>query len=181
MAPPRESPQPESGGGMADAAAAEAPASAGLLPEIRLGSEGESPALLLAFPDPAAGVPEAPPGGYRDICGQWVLDMSADAYGLTNCHIFLERDGTISSPPDYDQTFRIADSGYAWQAGERSFTASLQMVLKMGPEGSPVPVRMDLAGKGAEDMREVRGTFTAQPSGEAFAFYAQQGAFVMLR
>ena len=179
-APPREASPARSGEEGAGAPQEEA-ASAGALPEIRLAGEGGSPALTLVFADPAAGVPEAPSGGYADICGPWVLEMSAPAYGIENCHLLLERDGTISSPPDYDPAFRIADSSYAWRAGERSFSASFQALMMLGPGQSLVPLRMDLAGEVAEGMDEIRGTFTAQPGGEAHALYAQQGSFSLLR
>lgn len=155
--------------------------SEGQQPEITPGSGGESPGLLIEFPDPAGGFPEAPPGGYGDICGQWILDMSGAAYGLANCHIVLNEDGTISSPPDYDQVFHIAASTYSWQAGDRAFTAAIQLMLKMGPGQVLVPVQVDLAGEAAENMKEISGSFTAQPQGEAYAPYAQQGGFRMHR
>ena len=65
-------------------------------PTITPGEVGQSPGIVVDFPDPSSQSPEAPPGGYGDIYGHWVLDMSGSAYGLTNCHIFLEDNGTIS-------------------------------------------------------------------------------------
>jgi hypothetical protein len=137
--------------------------------------------VVVDFPDPQQGIPEAPAGGYEDVSGHWILDMSGYAYGLTNCHIFLEEDGTISSPPDYAQVFEIAYSTYTWEEGSPSFTASLQLMLMMSSSQVLNPVRVELAGTVSDSLLEINGDFTAEPQGEPYAPYAQQGTFVMHR
>jgi hypothetical protein len=145
-------------------------------------TQGSAPGTVVEFPEPVTSEPETPPpGGYTDICGHWVLDMSGPAYGLTNCHIVLNEDGTISSPPEYDQVFRISASTYSWQEGDTAFSASLQLVLKMGSGQVQVPVQVELAGNVDESMLEIMGNFTASPQGEAYAPYFQQGGFTMQR
>ncbi|MBN2026392.1 MAG: hypothetical protein JW854_06520 [Actinobacteria bacterium] len=150
-------------------------------PTITPGTGGQTPGVVVDFPDPAGESPQAPAAGYEDICGHWSLDMSGSAYGLTNCHIFLEEDGTISSPPDYDQVFEIAFSSYTWKKGSPSFAASLQLMLKMSSSQVLIPVQIELAGTVSDSLAEVNGDFTAEPQGEPYAPYGQQGTFVMHR
>lgn len=154
----------------------------GQQPLITPGTGEQAPGVVVEFPEPAGITPEEPPpGGYRDIYGHWVLDMSGSAYGLTNCHIVLNEEGTISSPPDYDQVFQIAASTFTWQEGSPAFSASLQLILKMSSGQVTIPVQVDLAGNVAGSMLAITGSFTASPQGEAYAPYAQQGDFSMLR
>ncbi len=161
----------------------EAPAQdSGEQPTTAPGTGEGAPATVVAFPDPADGGTVAPPpGGHTDLTGRWVLEMSGDAYGFTNCHITLNADGTISSPPEYDQVFQIMTSAYTWREGDAAFSASLQFVLKLGQGQVAVPVRMELAGNVAGSMLEISGEFTAEPEGEAYALYFQQGGFSMRR
>ena len=155
--------------------------SGGNSPTITPGTEGQTPGVVVDFPDPVVESPETPADGYEDIYGHWILDMSGSAYGLTNCHIFLEEDGTISSPPDYDQVFEIAFSSYTWEKGSPSFVASLQLMLRMSSSQVLVPVQIELAGTVSDSLVEVNGDFIAEPQGEPYAPYAQQGTFVMHR
>ncbi len=148
---------------------------------ITPGAGGRTPGVVVDFPDPVTETPDNPPGGYEDICGHWVLDMSGSAYGLANCHIFLEEDGTVSSPQDYAQVFEIAASSYSWEKGNPSFAASLQVMLKMASSQVLIPVRIELAGTVGDRLLEINGDFTAEPQGEPYAPYAQQGTFVMHR
>jgi hypothetical protein len=151
-------------------------------PTMTPGDGGSAPGIVIDFPDPAGVVPEPPPpGGYGDVGGRWILDMSGSAYGLTNCHIILNEDGTISSPPDYDQVFHIAASSYRWRGGDPSFSASLQLMLKMGSSPSLVPVQIELSGIVSGSLLEISGDFTASPQGEIYAPYGQTGAFRMHR
>jgi len=150
-------------------------------PTITPGTEGQTPGMVVDFPDPVGESPEAPAGGYEDIAGHWILDMSGSAYGLTNCHILLEEDGTISSPPDYDQVFEIASSSYTWEKGNPSFVASLQLMLKMSSSQILIPVQIELAGTVSDSLQEINGDFIANPQGEPYAPYGQQGTFVMHR
>jgi hypothetical protein len=151
-------------------------------PSITPGTGENAPGMVVEFPDPTGSGPATPPpGGYTDIRGPWILDMTGYAYGLTNCHIILNEDGTISSPPDYDQVFQIAASTYTWQEGSPAFSASLQLMLKMGSGQVLIPVQVELVGNAAESMLEITGDFTAEPQGEVYAPYAQQGDFIMHR
>ncbi len=152
-------------------------------PTMIPGTGGQAHAIVVDFPDPAGAAPETPPpGGYEDVYGRWVLDMSGSAYGLTNCHIILEENGTISSPPDYAQVFEVVASSYAWKDGNPSFTATLQLILKMGGAGGvAIPVQIEFSGTVSGPLTEMSGDFTATPQGEAYAPYAQQGTFRMRR
>jgi nitrogen fixation-related uncharacterized protein len=154
----------------------------GEAPVITPGTGGEQPGLVVDFPDPMGGAPETqPPGGYKDIYGRWVLDMTGSAYGLTNCHIVLEEGGTISTPPDYAQVFEIVASQYRWEEASPSFTASLQLIVKMSSGQVMIPVQVELTGTVSGSLVEISGDFIATPQGEAFALYTQQGAFRMYR
>ena len=151
-------------------------------PTLTPGEEENAPGIVIDFPDLSGDTPEAPPpGGYEDIYGRWVLDMTGSAYGLTNCHIFLEENGTISSPPDYSQVFEIAASSYTWGDGNPSFSASLQLMLKMASSQVLIPVQIELAGTVSDSLVEIYGDFTATPQGEPYAPYGQQGTFRMHR
>ncbi|MEW6554613.1 MAG: hypothetical protein AB1384_10040 [Actinomycetota bacterium] len=155
---------------------------AGQQPTITPGPGGDTSSIVVQFPDPAGSAPEEPPpGGYRDVYGHWVLDMTGSAYGLTNCHLVLNQDGTISSPPDYDQVFQIAASTFTWRQGDPAFSATLQLTLKMGGGQMLIPLSVELTGSVAASCAEITGEFIAEPQGEAYAPYAQQGPFTMRR
>jgi len=154
----------------------------GQAPSVTPGTGEDATGMVINFPDPEGSAPETPPPeGYTDVYGRWVLDMDGTQYGLSNCHIVLNQDGTISSPPDYSQVFEIASSSFVWQAGEPAFTASLQLMLKMSSGQMLIPVRIELRGTAADSLQEIAGDFTAEPQGEVYAPYAQQGGFVMHR
>ena len=154
----------------------------GQQPTITPGSGEDAPGVVVQFPDPVESTPEEPPpGGYKDVYGGWVLDMTGSAYGLTNCHIILNQDGTISSPPDYDQVFQIAASTFTWRQGDPAFSATMQLMLKMGGGQMLIPLKVVLTGNAANSLTEITGDFTAEPQGEAYAPYAQQGDFAMHR
>jgi hypothetical protein len=156
--------------------------SEGQQPTITPGAGENAPGVVVQFPDPADSTPEEPPpGGYKDIYGSWVLDMSGSAYGLTNCHIILNQDGTISSPPDYDQVFQIAASTFTWREGDPAFSATLGLTLKMGGGQTLIPLQVELVGSVASSFAKITGDFTAEPQGEAYAPYTQQGPFSMHR
>jgi hypothetical protein len=155
---------------------------AGQDPTISPGTEAGAPDIVVNFPDPAEGGGEEPPtGGYTDAYGHWVLDMSGSEYGLTNCHIVLEESGVISAPPDYDQVFEIVASEFSWESGSPAFTATLQLILKLGSNQGSVPVAIELSGTVAPSFEEMGGDFIATPQGEAYAPYAQRGTFTMHR
>jgi hypothetical protein len=107
--------------------------------------------------------------------------MTGSAYGLTNCHVVLEEGGTISTPPDYAQVFEIVASQYRWEEASPSFTASLQLIVKMSSGQVMIPVQVELTGTVSGSLVEISGDFIATPQGEAFALYTQQGAFRMYR
>jgi hypothetical protein len=157
------------------------PQTGGEAPVITPGTGGEQPGLLVDFPDLPGSAPEVPPtGGYENIYGRWVLDMTGSAYGLTNCHVVLEEGGTISTPPEYAQVFEIVASQYQWETGER-FTASLQLIVKVSAGRVMIAVQVELTGTVSGSLVEISGDFIATPQGEAFALYTQQGAFSMHR
>ena len=146
------------------------------------GGGGSEPDMVINFPDPADGAgEEPPPGGYTDAYGHWVLDMSGSEYGFSNCHIVLEENGAISSPPEYDPVFEIAASTYEWESGNPAFTASLQVMLKLGAGQALVPVTIELSGTVSSSFAEISGDFIATPQGEIYAPYSQRGTFVMQR
>lgn len=151
-------------------------------PTISPGTEATEPDMVVNFPDPADGADEQPPpGGYTDVFGHWVLDMSGSQYGLTNCHIVLEESGTISAPPDYDQVFEIVASEFRWESGSPAFVATLQLILKLGSNQGSVPVAIELSGTVAPSFEEIGGDFIATPQGETYTPYAQRGTFTMHR
>lgn len=146
------------------------------------GAGGDAPDIVINFPDPADGAAEEPPpGGYTDVYGHWVLDMSGSEYGFANCHIVLEENGAISSPPDYDQVFEISVSQYSWESGNPTFTASLQLMVKLGSGQALVPVTIELSGTVSSSFEEISGDFVATPQGEVYAPYSQRGVFIMQR
>ena len=133
------------------------------------------------FPDPVDGTDEpAPEGGYTDIAGAWVIDMSGSIYGLTNCHLRLEN-GEITAPDDYDQAFEIMASQYTWDREDSTFVASLQIMVKLGPNGVGIPADLELQGTVADSMDRIEGEFVAEPQGEAYAMYGERGTFTMHR
>lgn len=154
---------------------------AGQDPTISQGTGAAEPDIVVNFPDPADGGEEPPPEGYMDVYGHWVLDMSGSEYGLTNCHIVLEESGAITAPPDYDQVFDIVTSEFRWESGSPAFTATLQLILKLGSNQGSVPVAIELSGTVTPSFDGIGGDFIATPQGEAFAPYAQRGTFTMHR
>ena len=141
----------------------------------------DSSGYTVEFPDPVDGTDEpAPEGGYTDIAGGWVIDMSGYVYGLTNCHLRLEN-GEISAPDDYDMAFEIMTSRYTWDKESSSFSASLQIIVKMGNTGMSVPADLELQGTVADSLTRIEGDFHAEPQSEAYAMYSEQGTFTMNR
>jgi hypothetical protein len=149
---------------------------------INPGGQGNAPDMVVNFPDPAGETTEnPPPGGYQNVYGHWVLEMYGAQYGLANCHINVNEDGTISAPPDYVQVFEISFSEYAWAEGDPSFSASLQLVVKLGSSQTLVPVKVELTGSVSDSFEEITGEFTAEPVNESYAPYSQRGEFGMHR
>ena len=77
--------------------------------------------------------------------------------------------------------FEIAASSYSWEDGNPSFSASLQVMLKMASSQVLIPVSIELVGTVDGAFVEINGDFAAEPQGELYAPYAQQGTFVMHR
>ena len=148
---------------------------------ITISPADNSSGYVVVFPDPADGTDEpAPEGGYTGIAGAWVIDMSGSIYGLTNCHLLLEN-GEISAPDDYDQAFEIMASQYSWDKEGSTFNASLQVMVKLGPDGTGVPANLELQGTVADSLDRIEGDFLAEPQGEAYAIYGERGTFFMHR
>ena len=146
------------------------------------GGGGNAPDLVVQFPNPAVGVNTGPPrGGYQDVSGQWVMEMSGSNYGLQNCYLSLEESGAITAPGDYDYVFQIMGSEYRWEQGDPAFNATLQLAVKMGSNQTLIPVKVELSGQVSGSLSEIEGDFTATPQGNAYAVYAQQGRFKMHR
>lgn len=144
--------------------------------------ENGSPGLLVRFPDPQDWEAEPlPESGYTDLCGHWVLETEGSPYALSNCHLMLNRDGTVTTPEGYDPVFEIARSEYHWAPGEASFRARLQMVLKMGSSSTTVPVEIQLLGSVSGSLRDIIGCYQAIPLGEAYSSHVQQGGFRLHR
>lgn len=142
---------------------------------------GEATRLVFRFPDPASGVPAAPPSGaYENIRGHWVLDMRGAMYGISNCHLVLEEDGTISAPGDYSPVFEVSRSEYRYEDANRSFEATLSVMLRMGVD-TTIPLDIHLSGKASTSLGEITGSFDAVPQGEMYFAYGQQGGFRMCR
>ena len=140
-----------------------------------------SSGYTVEFPDPEDSTEEpAPEGGYTDIAGTWVIDMSGSIFGLTNCHLRLEN-GEISAPDDYDMAFEIVASQYTWDESSSSFSASLDIIVKLGYTDESVPANLELQGTVADSLTQIDGDFVAEPQGEAYVIYAEQGAFNMHR
>jgi len=133
------------------------------------------------FPDPVDGTDEpAPEEGYTDIAGAWVIDMSGSIYALTNCHFHLEN-GQITTPDDYDQVFEVVGSQYSWDKENSTFGADLQIIVKMGSGQVAVPANLKLEGTVDGSLARIEGDFYAEPQGEAYAMYSEQGTFIMHR
>lgn len=133
------------------------------------------------FPDPADSTDEpAPEGGYTDVAGAWVIDMDGSIYALNNCHLHLEN-GQITTPDDYDQVFEIMASQYSWDEESSTFNASLQVIVKLGSGQLGVPASLELKGTVAGSIAQIEGDFYAEPQGEAYAMYSEQGTFIMHR
>ncbi len=146
------------------------------------GSENGSPRLLFRFPDPDGWEVGPPPeGGYADLSGRWILEMEGSPYSLSNCHLVLNPDGTVSAPPDYEPVFEILESGYRWEPDEAAFQAALQLLLKLGSGPTAVCVELRLQGSVSASLREVTGGFSAVPEGEVYSPYVQQGSFRLHR
>ncbi len=142
---------------------------------------GEHTRLVFKFPDPAGGSPAPPPSGvYDTIWGHWVLEMLGALYGISNCHLVLEENDTISSPGDYSPVFEISGSEYRYEEANRSFEATLSVTLRMGTTET-VPLDIKLTGKASPSLREITGSFVAVPLGEIYFAYGQQGVFHMYR
>ncbi|NPV60464.1 MAG: hypothetical protein HPY75_12510 [Actinobacteria bacterium] len=143
---------------------------------------GDSPGLVVEFPDPTGGGDEPPPAQVHDsILGDWILDMSGSAYGITNCHIRLEENGKIATPPEYEQVFVIKESEYVYEAGTASFAAGMLVMVKLAASQSAVPAEIYLVGQVGKGFTEITGEFVAEPQGEAYSPYAQRGTFSMRR
>jgi hypothetical protein len=140
-----------------------------------------SSGYTVEFPDPADGTDDpAPEAGYTDIAGSWIIDMSGSIYALTNCHLNLEN-GQITTPADYDQVFEVMASQYSWDKESSTFVADLQVIVKMGSSGLSVPASLKLEGTVDGSMAQIEGDFYAEPQGEAYAMYSEQGTFIMHR
>ena len=133
------------------------------------------------FPDPADSADDpAPEGGYTDIAGAWIIDMSGSIYALNNCHLNLEN-GQISTPDDYDQVFEVMASQYSWDKENSTFNADLQVIVKIGSGQLAVPANLKLEGTVDGSLARIEGDFYAEPKGEAYAMYSEQGTFIMHR
>lgn len=144
--------------------------------------DGKTPGLVVEFPDPVGGGEGTPPPqGYGDVLGDWVLEMSGSAYGLSNCHMRLEENGKITTPPEYEQVFVIKESEYVYEEGTGSFAAGMLVMVKIAPSQGAVPAEIYLVGQVRKGFEEIAGEFVAEPQGEAHSPYAQRGTFTMRR
>lgn len=145
------------------------------------GGGGNGQSVVIRLPDPPTweeGVPEAVGQG---IAGHWVLEMEGSPFALSNCHLLLGEDGSITLPPDYRAVFESNSGKYTWDAEARSFQAEAGLVVKAGPGGTPVPLRLDMEGKVSESLQEITGSYQVVPEGKAYAHCSQQGGFLMSR
>ena len=141
---------------------------------------GGTPGLVVTFPEPVGGGDEKPPESSGDIYGQWITQMNGSSYGLENCYLTLDKDGTISAPDNYDSVFMIAGSEFKWQSGTSDFTADVQAVLKLGNQNQ-IPLKIQMTGQVSASLDKIEGTFSAVPQSEAYTPYQQQGNFSMQR
>jgi hypothetical protein len=116
----------------------------------------------------------------ENIRGHWVLEMRGELYGISNCHLVLEENATISTPGDYGPVFEVSWSEYRYEDASRSFEATLSVMLRMGAE-TTIPLDIRLAGKASASLGEITGSFDAVPQGETYFAYGQQGGFRMYR
>ena len=145
-------------------------------------SDSQPPSVVLNLPDPVVPKPEKPPPqGYEDVLGHWVADMWGTSYGLSNCHLYLEEGGGVTTPAEYDPVFEILQGSYHWEKGSPAFDAALTVLVKAGSDQNQVPVKLELEGEVLDSFTEIRGNFTAVPQNEAYAVYAQRGSFIMRR
>lgn len=170
-----------SGGEKAEKSSEPAEPSSGGEVQVVAEQEGETTRLMFRFPDPAGGGPVSPPSDvYTAIRGHWVLEMRGELYGISNCHLVLEEDATVSSPGEYRPVFEVSWSEYRYDDANRSFEASLSAMLRMGMD-TAIPLDIHLTGKVSTSLREITGSFDAVPQGEMYLPYAQQGGFRMCR
>ncbi len=141
---------------------------------------GGAPGLTVNFPDPVGGGEQKPPDGYSDLYGQWIAEMTGSSYGLKNCYLSLESNGSISAPDNYRSVFEVVTSQFKWQSGSPDFAAEVQAVLKLGNQNQ-IPLKIELTGQVSESLDNIQGTFSAVPQNETFAAYTQQGNFTLHR
>lgn len=147
---------------------------------ITPGGGGNGPGLTVTFPEPTGGAQQPPEGGYKDIYGQWITEMAGSMYGLKNCYFYLETNGNMSAPSNYDAVFEIGTSQFQWRNGNPAFNAELQVMLKLGDQDK-IPVKIKLTGQVSQSFTKIEGTFSAIPQADAYAVYSQQGSFTMHR
>lgn len=144
--------------------------------------EESKPPVVVNFPDPVAPEPESPPPqGYEEVAGHWVVEMHGASYGLSNCHLYLHEDGSITVPELYESVFVIQQGSYTWRKGDPSFSATMLVLIKLGPSQAQVPVELALTGEVSDALTEIEGEFSAVPTSDNYAPFAQQGAFFMRR
>jgi hypothetical protein len=143
--------------------------------------EGGNPSLVVNFPDPWSWGETAPGEDGQGICGRWVLEMDGEPLAMRNCHLLLEEDGGMALPPDYGGVMEMVEGHYAWEAGSGDFAAWADLVLKPVSGAGEVHLRVNLEGVVSGSLREITGSYRAVPGEEAYAPYAQQGAFRMRR
>lgn len=139
---------------------------------------GGAPRYVIEFPEPD--VNESVPGVTGeggDLSGSWSLKMEGSLLGIDNCRLYLLPDGSVRVPSTYDSVFTL--EGGRWSYGEDgSFEAQVAAGIKLGSVPGKIPVIILMRGRCAR-AGLIEGDFQAEPQGEAYRLYYQEGKFHM--
>jgi hypothetical protein len=142
----------------------------------------EGSSTIIKLPDPAGSGDEGPPpGGYVDLAGEWVLSLEGEPYGLENCHLYLEEDGSIAVPDDYKALFNLTRGNYEWDSSGGVFRAEMEVVVGGGSSRYVVTVGLALEGGVASTLDRVEGDFQVQSVREGGLPVSQTGSFLLSR
>ncbi len=148
---------------------------------IILGDGGESPGLLIQFPEPEGWGKEEVPEEEETIAGHWVVEMEGSPYSVTNCHLMLNHSGDIEIPQNYTSVMDITDGEYRWTPGDDAFRADLGILLKSASDSTPVRIALLLVGCVEPSLDAISGSYEAHLAGATPYPYVQRGGFRMHR
>lgn len=141
---------------------------------------GESPGLLIRFPEPENWEGSEPEED-GTISGHWILEMEGSPYSITNCHLMLTSSGGIEIPDNYTTVVDVTEGEYRWTPEDGTFRADLGILLKLASSSTPVRIAFLLVGTVEPSLDAVSGSYEAHLTGTTPYPYVQQGGFLMQR